>query len=99
MKYCALALLVLFNDDLCVNGLSKNKEKESKFKRTLELCGLPEETPLSAIGNYLSSIKDCFIKKVGNTYNFYHSFVMEVTTHVFGTDYSKTQHNTLTSGS
>uniref|UniRef100_A0A8W8NMA8 Novel STAND NTPase 3 domain-containing protein n=1 Tax=Magallana gigas TaxID=29159 RepID=A0A8W8NMA8_MAGGI len=86
-KYCALALLVLFNDDLCISGLLKNKEKESKLKCTLELCGLPEETPLSAIGDYLNSIQGSFIKKVGNTYNFYHDFVMEVTTHVFGTDY------------
>lgn len=26
-KYCALALLVLFNSDLCVSGLLRNKEK------------------------------------------------------------------------
>lgn len=55
----------------------------------MELCGLPEETPLSTIGNYLNSIKDSFIKKVSNTYNFYQNSVMEVTTHAFGTDYPK----------
>nr|XP_034330481.1 uncharacterized protein LOC105323896 [Crassostrea gigas] len=86
-KYCALALLVLFNDDLCVSDLLKNKDNENKFKQMLKLCGLQNRTPPSAIGDYFSSIKDCFVKKNGDTYHFYHDFVMEVTTYVFGTDY------------
>uniref|UniRef100_A0A8W8LEM8 DZIP3-like HEPN domain-containing protein n=1 Tax=Magallana gigas TaxID=29159 RepID=A0A8W8LEM8_MAGGI len=86
-KYCALALLVLFNDDLCVSELLNNKDTENKFKHTLKLCGLPKNTPPSVIGDNLNSIKDFFVKKIGDTYHFYHDFVNEVTTHVFGTDY------------
>uniref|UniRef100_A0A8W8P0L5 C-type lectin domain-containing protein n=1 Tax=Magallana gigas TaxID=29159 RepID=A0A8W8P0L5_MAGGI len=86
-KYCALALLVRFNDDLCVSDLLENKDTENKFKHTLKLCGLPENTPPSSIKNYLNSIKGYFVKKVGDTYHFYHDFVMEVTTHVFGKYY------------
>nr|XP_034329461.1 ankyrin-3-like isoform X2 [Crassostrea gigas]XP_034329462.1 ankyrin-3-like isoform X2 [Crassostrea gigas] len=86
-KYCALALLVLFNDDLCVSDLLKNKDTENKFKHTLKLCGLPASTPVTAIENYLASLKDCFVKMIGDRYHFYHDLVMEVTTHVFGTDY------------
>nr|XP_034328415.1 uncharacterized protein LOC117689960 [Crassostrea gigas] len=87
-KYCALALLVLFNDDLCESDLLKNKDAEKKFKHTLKLCGLPASTPSTAIGNNLDSLRrDCFVKKIGDRYHFYHDLVMEVTTHVFGTDY------------
>eukprot|EP00105_Crassostrea_gigas_P037644 XP_019921792.1 PREDICTED: uncharacterized protein LOC109618466 [Crassostrea gigas] len=86
-KYCALALLVLFNNDLCVRNLLNNQETEYKFKHTLKLCGLPESTPPSAIIDNLSSLKDFLVKKVGNMYHFYHDLVMEVTTYVLGTDY------------
>ncbi|XP_065925741.1 ankyrin repeat domain-containing protein 50-like [Magallana gigas] len=86
-KYCALALLVLFNDDLCISDLSKNKDTENKIKHTLKLCGLQESTPVNAICIYLDSLRDCFVKKIGDRYHFYHDLVMEVTTHVFGTDY------------
>eukprot|EP00105_Crassostrea_gigas_P040731 XP_019924879.1 PREDICTED: ankyrin-1-like [Crassostrea gigas] len=88
VKYCALALLVLFNDDLCVSDLLKNKDTEIKFKHTLKLCGLQKNTPPLAIGDALMSLKgDFFVKKIGDMYHFYHDFVMEVTTYVFGTDY------------
>ncbi|XP_052678162.1 ankyrin repeat and KH domain-containing protein mask-like [Crassostrea angulata] len=88
-KYCALALLVLFNDDLCVSDLFAKIDTEYKFKHTLKLCGLPENTPPSAIGDDLNALKDCFVKKVGDTHHFYHDLVMEVTTLVFGNDYPK----------
>eukprot|EP00105_Crassostrea_gigas_P036826 XP_019920974.1 PREDICTED: uncharacterized protein LOC105323896 [Crassostrea gigas] len=86
-KYCALTLLVLFNDDLCLSELLKTKDTENKFKHTLKLCGLPENTPPLDIEDILNSIKGFYVKKVDDTYHFYHDFVMEVTTHVFGTDY------------
>uniref|UniRef100_A0A8W8MPF6 Novel STAND NTPase 3 domain-containing protein n=1 Tax=Magallana gigas TaxID=29159 RepID=A0A8W8MPF6_MAGGI len=86
-KYCALALLVLFNDDLCVSDLLKNKDMENKFKHTLKLCGLPKSTEPAVIGDNLQSIKNVFVKKIGDSYHFYHDFVMEVTSLVFGTDY------------
>ncbi|XP_052695777.1 serine/threonine-protein phosphatase 6 regulatory ankyrin repeat subunit C-like, partial [Crassostrea angulata] len=87
-KYCALALLVLFNDDLRVDDLLKiDKDMENKFKHTLKLCGLPENTPPLDIGDILNSMKDFYVKKIEDTYHFYHDFVMEVTTYMFGTDY------------
>ncbi|XP_052680244.1 uncharacterized protein LOC128161019 [Crassostrea angulata] len=88
-KYCALALLVFFNDDLCESDVFANKDTEYKFKHTLKLCGLPENTPPLAIGDNLNSLKDFFVKKIGDTYHFYHDLVMEVTTLVFGKDYPK----------
>nr|XP_034308574.1 uncharacterized protein LOC117683480 isoform X2 [Crassostrea gigas] len=85
-KYCSLALLVLYNNDLCVGDLLK-KDTENKFKHTLNLCGVPENTPPSAIGDTLNTLKGFFVKQIGDTYQFYHDVVMEVTTHLFGTDY------------
>nr|XP_034308583.1 ankyrin-3 isoform X2 [Crassostrea gigas] len=86
-KYCALALLVLYNNDLCVGDLLKKKDTENKFKHTLNLCGVPENTPPSAIGDTLNTLKGFFVKKIGDTYQFYHDLVMEATTHLFGTNY------------
>eukprot|EP00105_Crassostrea_gigas_P034772 XP_019918920.1 PREDICTED: ankyrin-3-like isoform X2 [Crassostrea gigas] len=88
-KYCALVLLVLFNNNLCVSDLLENKDTENKFKHTLKLCGLPKNTRPSAIRDNLNSLNGFFVKTIGDTYHFYHEFVMEVTTHVFGTDYPK----------
>ncbi|XP_052704012.1 uncharacterized protein LOC128180166 [Crassostrea angulata] len=86
-KYCALALLVLFNNDICVSDLLKDSDTENKFNHTLKLCGLPENTPPLAIRDSLNSLKGCFVKSIGDKYQFNHDFVMEVTTQVFGTDY------------
>lgn len=85
-KYCALVLLVLFNNDLCVSYLLEKKELEKKYKHTLKLCGLPEITPPSAILDDFESLRGFFVKKISDTYHFHHDFVMEVTTHVLGTD-------------
>ncbi|XP_065926160.1 uncharacterized protein [Magallana gigas] len=86
-KYCALALLVLFNDDLCISEIFKNKDTENKFKLALKLSGLPKRTLPSTIRDNLYCINDFLVKRMGDTYHFYHDFVMEVTTYVFGTDY------------
>ncbi|XP_052703310.1 serine/threonine-protein phosphatase 6 regulatory ankyrin repeat subunit A-like isoform X3 [Crassostrea angulata] len=86
-KYCALALLVLFNDDLCIKDILETKHTEHKFKHTLKLCGLPVNTQPSVIRNNLNSLMGVFVKATGDKYNFSHDFVMEVTTFVFGNDY------------
>lgn len=65
----------------------ENEEAETKYEHTLKLCGLPESTPPSDIRDTLESLTGYFVKKIGDTYHFHHDFVMEVTTHVFGTDY------------
>eukprot|EP00105_Crassostrea_gigas_P032335 XP_011455301.2 PREDICTED: uncharacterized protein LOC105347792 [Crassostrea gigas] len=86
-KFCGLALLVLFNDGLCVNDLLKNKDTKNKFKQTLKLCGLSDNTSPYAITDSLHLLNDCLVKLIDGRYHFYHNLVMEVTTHVFGTDY------------
>lgn len=85
-KYCALVLLVFFNNALDVDLLQETSF-EKKYERALKLCGLNKNTPRSTIGESLKSLKGFFVKKTGDNYQFYHDFVMEVTTLVFGTDY------------
>lgn len=86
-KYCALVLLCFFNNDLCVEDLKKNSFSEEIFYRVLNLCGMGKNTAPYIIGDNLKLL-DGFVITVGNnTFRFYHDYVMEVTTYVFGTDY------------
>nr|XP_034330309.1 uncharacterized protein LOC117690361 isoform X1 [Crassostrea gigas] len=83
-KYCALFLLTLFNNGLCINDLPANDLSENKFKRALKLCGMAKNTSPEAIGNNLESLKGFLVKKIGDTYHFYHDLVLEVVFDIFG---------------
>lgn len=87
ITYCGLFLLVLFNNDLRVENLVKNDTSKNKFKKALDHCGLPESTAPFDIGDNLESHTGFFTKKIGNSYQFYHDLVMEVTTQVLGSDF------------
>uniref|UniRef100_A0A8W8IEI1 Novel STAND NTPase 3 domain-containing protein n=1 Tax=Magallana gigas TaxID=29159 RepID=A0A8W8IEI1_MAGGI len=86
-KYCALVLLVLCNNQLCVEDIQNNDCLKEKFKLALKLCGMKKNTASHIIGDALKTLEGFFVKKIDDTYRFYHDFVMEVTTYVFGTDY------------
>uniref|UniRef100_K1QTQ8 Ankyrin-1 n=1 Tax=Magallana gigas TaxID=29159 RepID=K1QTQ8_MAGGI len=88
-KYCALVLLVLFNNALCVNDFLQEETSKRKYKHALELCGMSENTAPYKIGDILESMEGFFVKKIGDNFHFYHDFVMEITTYVFGSDYPK----------
>lgn len=51
------------------------------------MCGLSKYTPLHDIGDNLDLLKGFLVKKVGDTYEFSHDFVMEVASFVLGNDY------------
>lgn len=53
------------------------------------MCGIETNTPPYTIGDHLKSLGGFFVKKIEDTFRFYHDFVMEVTTFVFGPDYPK----------
>lgn len=86
-KYCALFLLVLFNNDLTVSSLLGNDVSKNKFKHALKLCGMDQNTNPYIIGDTLESLKGFMVKKIGDTYQFYHDFVMGIIIHVFGKNY------------
>lgn len=87
-RYCALVLLVLFDNNLCVDNLTENKQNKQKYKHAQELCGINNLAPCN-IGDSLESMNDFFVREIDGTYQFYHDFIMEATTFVFGTDYPK----------
>lgn len=86
-KYCALLLLNFFNDKLCVENLQENEFSKSKFQHALKLCEMNEKTPISTVDDALKSLNGFLVKKL-DKFQFYHDFVMEVTTNVFGTDHA-----------
>ncbi|XP_065924965.1 serine/threonine-protein phosphatase 6 regulatory ankyrin repeat subunit B isoform X3 [Magallana gigas] len=86
-KYCALVLLVLFNNNFCCDDAVRNKRSCYKFKRALTICGLPHDTSPYDIGDNLDLLKGFFVKKIGDAYEFYHDFVMEMTSFIFRKDH------------
>lgn len=85
-KYCALVLLVLFNNNICVKDIMESAISIEKYELALELCGMWKSTAPHNIFDALETLQGFFVKKVGDMYHFYHDFVMEVTTFVFGKD-------------
>lgn len=87
-KYCALVLLVLFNNDFCVDDIPEFGISKDKYELALKLCGLNflETTP-HTIDNGFKTLRGFFVQKLSDNYHFYHDFVMEVTTKVFGKQY------------
>lgn len=86
--YCALVLLVPFNNELCVDDLLHERLSHEKLQIALKLCKMNDKhVSLNKIDKSLSSLEGFFVRKIGNRYQFYHDFLMEVTAFVFGTDY------------
>nr|XP_022290106.1 uncharacterized protein LOC111101793 [Crassostrea virginica] len=83
-KYCSLVCLILFDNICSVTVFEKN---EHLFKKCLKLCGLPESSSPETVKASLELLEGYFVKKIGDTFHFYHDFVMEVTTFAFGQDY------------
>lgn len=42
------------------------------------MCGIETNTPPYTIGDHLKSLGGFFVKKIEDTFRFYHDFVMEV---------------------
>lgn len=85
-KYCALVLLVLYNNVICVSDLLETFISEEKFQRALQLCGIPNVSPFT-IKESLESLNGLFVKKIGDNFHFYHDLFMEITTFVFGSEF------------
>lgn len=86
--YCALVLLVLFDNNLCVDNLTGNNLSKKIYKNAQNMCGINNLAPCK-IGDSLKSMKGFFVREIDGTYQFFHDFIMEATTFVFGTDYPK----------
>lgn len=53
----------------------------------MEVCELKTTTPPHSIVDSFKTLQGFLVKKIGDTFQFFHSFVKEVTTFVFGKDY------------
>ncbi|XP_065924577.1 uncharacterized protein [Magallana gigas] len=85
-KYCALVLLVLYNNVMCITDIPETYISEEKFQRALQLCGIPNVSPFT-IKESLESLNGLFVKKIGDNFHFYHDLFMEITTFVFGSEF------------
>ena len=83
-KYCALVCLVLFNGELRLRDL---KENNKRFTTVLQVCKLSRDILPLTIFTELKALDGLLVKQIGDTYNFYHDFVMEVTTYVVGREH------------
>nr|XP_034332339.1 uncharacterized protein LOC105325316 isoform X2 [Crassostrea gigas]XP_034332340.1 uncharacterized protein LOC105325316 isoform X3 [Crassostrea gigas] len=86
-KYCALILIVLFNNALCVGDVRNDENSEKLYEHALKLCGMETCTAPFTIRDALETLKDGFVSKKGNAYQFCHDLVMEITSFMFGSDY------------
>lgn len=86
-KYCALILLVLFNNKFCVKDIRGSVISRNKYEFALEVCEMKKDTSTYEIINAFEALQGSFVKKIGDTYHFYHDLIMGVTGLVFGKDY------------
>ena len=86
VKYCGLVCLILFSNNLGTEDLI---EREELFKKCLNLCGVQESLPPGDIIQNLELLEGFFVKKICDTFHFYHDFILEVTTFVLGTDHPR----------
>lgn len=77
--FCALVLLALSNNDLCLSKMSKENKQCALKLAEIETNISLEDVLYSMIGH--------FVKQIGDRYQFYHDLVMEVTTYILGTEY------------
>ena len=83
-KYCGLVCLVLLDNKICSDDLTKNYKL---FKTCLHLCDLSVFTSPVTITHNFELLNGLFLTKIGNSYQFANDFVKQVTSLVFGADY------------
>lgn len=80
---------MLFNNKVCVKDVLDREITRTKFRNGLKLCEMNKNTAPTTINDTLKTLQGYFVKEIGDNFQFYHDFIMEVTTYVFGTDYPK----------
>nr|XP_022301168.1 uncharacterized protein LOC111109381 [Crassostrea virginica] len=86
VKYCGLVCLVVFNNNVGKDDLVK---REGLFKKCLKLCGIQETLSPAKIIEHLDLLEGFFVKKICNTFHFYHDFILEVTAFELGKDHPR----------
>ncbi|VDI16332.1 Hypothetical predicted protein [Mytilus galloprovincialis] len=85
-KYCALALCVIFNNNLNEEILTEdmNKETRSIIENTCEACKLDRGTSRLTLQDELNSLTHTFLKKEQNKYKTIHDKIFDFLVYYFG---------------
>ncbi|XP_076075658.1 uncharacterized protein LOC143046398 isoform X2 [Mytilus galloprovincialis] len=85
-KYCALALCVIFNNNLNEEILTEdmNKETRSIIENTCEACKLDRGTSRLTLQDELNSLTHTFLKKEQNKYKTIHDKIFDFLVFYFG---------------
>lgn len=85
-KYCALALCVMFNNELEEKWLTDNidKEMEITIENTCEACRLAKGTSRLILLDELKSLEHTFIKKENGVFKTLHDKIFDFVAFYFG---------------
>ncbi|XP_063448389.1 ankyrin repeat domain-containing protein 50-like [Mytilus trossulus] len=86
VKYCALALCVMFNNCLKEEWLTKDVDKDIKtiIKNTYEACKVVKGTSRLVLRDELDSLTHTFIRKDGDSYRTIHDKLFDFLAFYFG---------------
>ncbi|XP_063404317.1 uncharacterized protein LOC134687792 [Mytilus trossulus] len=85
-KYCALALCVMFNNELKEEVLKEEIDKETKriIKNTCEACRLERSTSRLMLLDELDTLEHTFLKKKDGVYRTIHDKLFDFLSYYFG---------------
>ncbi|XP_052058918.1 uncharacterized protein LOC127699193 [Mytilus californianus] len=85
-EYCALALCVMFNNQLKEEMLTKDVNEETRIiiENTCEACRLDRGTSRLVLQDELDSLTDTFIKKEKHMYKILHDKIFDFLANIFG---------------
>ncbi|VDI48498.1 Hypothetical predicted protein [Mytilus galloprovincialis] len=87
VKYCALALCVMFDNYLKEEWLTKDVNEDIKtiIKNTFEACKVVEGLPRLVVRDELDSLIQTYIRKVGGVYRTIHDKLFDFLAFYYGT--------------
>lgn len=85
LMYCALALVVAFNNSLCESVLFENVEKNviEVFEDIFEACGESKSSSRQRVKENLDSLNSSYILKHDKMYSFIHPKIYEMAAYYF----------------
>ncbi|XP_071136253.1 uncharacterized protein [Mytilus edulis] len=88
VKYCALALCVMFNNQLKEEWLTEHVDENIKtiIKNTYEACKVVEGTSRLVLRDELDSLTHTYIRKDGEVYRTIHDKLFDFLTFYFGSE-------------
>lgn len=86
-KYCVLIFFVFFKNNFNVKNLFENKFFENIFRCVLKVSGLDNYMFFYDIRRVFDFFCGFYVKKIGDSYQFFNDIIMEIIILCFGEDY------------